>query len=411
MIHGPAYSGLTANEIQRFSNLAGSDWDIAVIGAGPAGIIASLQLAARGLKVLLIDSKAFPRDKVCGGCLNQRAWQSLSHVAVRDHCPSIPSRLMAAGASEVNRLRLNCAGREARWTLPTMHAISRRNMDSLLITTAVEMGVVFLDDTAARVIDDSAVAFRSVKLAKSDATTCVIRARTVIAADGLGHTSLSDISAFASRVAPGARMGLGTIVTDEALLFPEHELTMSVGRNGYVGLTRVEEGRLNVAAAVDAAVMKKLGPSKTVAAILESCNLPVLESLRDAKWTGTLPLTRQSETVAARRLFAIGDAAGYVEPFTGEGMSWAIVSAMQLCQLLETADLDDCQRLTATWIAQWRQQVRRKQMLCRSLATLLRYPKIAGYSLELARSLPWISQWLITRASGASLTHNYIGTA
>ena len=138
-------------------------------------------------------------------------------------------------------------------------------------------------------------------------------------------------------------IGLGTIVTDESQSYAAHELTMSVGQCGYVGLTRVEHAELNVAAAVDAWAMKQFGPAKTIAMILGNCQLPMLDSLRNAKWTGTLPLTRQSRTVAARRLFAIGDAAGYVEPFTGEGMSWAIVSAIQLCHLLDTADIEDCE--------------------------------------------------------------------
>ncbi len=402
-------SSWTSNDRNQTADLAGSDWDIAVIGAGPAGAVAAIQLAARGMSVVLLDSKAFPRDKVCGGCLNQRAWQGLQSVTVPRGKTSAPARILAAGASEVNRLRLNCLGREANWALPGMHAISRRTMDDLLIRMAIESGVIFCAETAAKVVDDAAEHFRKVQLMTPDASTCTIRARIVIAADGLGHSSLNGISAFASQVVASARIGLGTLVTDDSPSYAAHELTMSVGHFGYVGVTRVENAQLNVAAAVDTGAMKQLGPAKTIATILASCNLPMLDSLRDAKWTGTLPLTRQSQTVAARRLFAIGDAAGYVEPFTGEGMSWAIVSALQFCNLLVDTDLDDCERLTTAWIGKWRQQVRRKQLLCRGLAGLLRHPQMAGLSLAMARSLPWIPQWLIARVSGVGNT--YTGAA
>ncbi len=405
MMDSPSARPAHAARHLPLSDLANVTWDVVVIGAGPAGAVASIQMAARGQRVLLLDAKAFPRDKVCGGCLNQRAWQALQHVVVPQGQAGAPERLLAAGAAAVHRLRLNCLGREANWALPTMHAISRRTMDEVLIELAVASGVVFCEETSAKVVDDDARHVRSVRLTGADADDCTITARTIVAADGLGHSSLSDVAAFTSQVAANSRLGLGTIVVDDSQNYPVHELTMSVGRCGYVGLTRVENGQLDVAAAVDASALKQLGPATAIATILESCQLPVPASLRTAKWTGTLPLTRQSQTVAARRLFTIGDAAGYVEPFTGEGMSWAIVSALTLSQLLTTRDLDDCEQLTAAWIAQWRQHVRRKQLVCRGLTSLIRHPRLAGYSLTMARSLHWIPQWLIARASGVGYTH------
>ena len=59
-------------------------WDILIIGAGPAGAVAARQLALAGLDVLLVDRKAFPRRKVCGGCLNERALAGLARAGVLD---------------------------------------------------------------------------------------------------------------------------------------------------------------------------------------------------------------------------------------------------------------------------------------------------------------------------------------
>ena len=73
MSHLPDYGGCASTGRKHTLALAGSNWDVTVIGAGPAGTVAAIQLAARGMKTLLLDSKSFPRDKVCGGCLNQPA--------------------------------------------------------------------------------------------------------------------------------------------------------------------------------------------------------------------------------------------------------------------------------------------------------------------------------------------------
>jgi 2-polyprenyl-6-methoxyphenol hydroxylase-like FAD-dependent oxidoreductase len=109
-------------------------------------------------------------------------------------------------------------------------------------------------------------------------------------------------------------------------------------------------------------------------------------------------------------LFTIGDSASYVEPFTGEGMSWAIQDALQLSRLL-TADEKTSESLTAAWNRQWKEKLRSKQWVCRGLAALLRRPQLASVSLLMARSVPWIPQWLIAQASGVDRARMNHGVA
>ena len=386
------------------AELSQREWDAVVVGAGTAGASAALQLAARGQSTLLVEGKAFPRDKVCGGCLNQRAWMALAQLQRLAGQPTMPMQVLAAGAVPVDQMRLNCLGQEAKWSTPVMHAISRRTLDVVLVEASVGSGAVFCSETSARVINDEAAQFRSLRLTNTRGESCVVKAKSAIIADGLGHSSLSEFPEMASQVESGSRIGLGAMIDDPSDAYAAHELTMAVGRDGYVGLTRVEYGRLNVAAAVDAGAMKSRGPLAVVISILESCRLPIPVGIEKVKWMGTLPLTRTSREVAARRLFKIGDSASYVEPFTGEGMSWAIQDAVNLSELLTTADVDDCDLMMTTWNEQWKRKLKSKQWVCRGLAGLLRHPRAASVSLVAARWLPWIPQWLIARASGVERT-------
>lgn len=387
------------------SDLADQPWDVVVIGAGTGGATAAIQLAQQGRRVLLVEAKAFPRDKVCGGCLNQRAWMGLQQI---ESCGrSAAQRVQSAGSVPLDRMRLHCVDQSAEWNLPQMHAISRRRLDSVLVEMAIESGVVFCCDSPAKVIADDAADFRTIllgkagQLGKTGTTNSKVFARVVIAADGLGHPSLSELNeTIGNQVSPRARIGMGATLRLCAPEYREKVLTMAVGKPGYVGLAPVEDQQLNMAAAIDAYALKTSGPHAVVLQILEQCKLPVPQGLENAKWTGTLPLTRSSRSVAARRLFVIGDAASYVEPFTGEGMSWSISDAIQLSDLLRGVDLAHYDALSAAWSRHWMRGKHRKQWICRALTELLRHPRMASYSLVAARWLPWIPHWLISRASG-----------
>ncbi len=102
---------------------------------------------------------------------------------------------------------------------------------------------------------------------------------------------------------------------------------MACGRRGYLGLVRLEDGRLNLAAALDPCWMRVCGgPGPAAARLLAEVGWPPVPNLAEQNWRGTPALTRQARRRAAERLFLIGDAAGYIEPFTGEGMAWALAA-------------------------------------------------------------------------------------
>jgi hypothetical protein len=108
---------------------------------------------------------------------------------------------------------------------------------------------------------------------------------------------------------------------------------MMVGRQGYCGIVRLEDGRIDVAAAIDReAVRGGGGAAGAVLAVLgstpDALSPRLADALHAARYTATPPLTRRFPPSAEGGLILrVGDAAAYVEPFTGEGIGWALASA------------------------------------------------------------------------------------
>ena len=74
-----------ASQLSRDEHLIAledSEWDLIILGAGVAGAAAAILAARSGFRTLLVDAKSFPREKVCGGCLNRRAQAALERLGV-----------------------------------------------------------------------------------------------------------------------------------------------------------------------------------------------------------------------------------------------------------------------------------------------------------------------------------------
>lgn len=368
-------------------------WDVLVVGAGPAGALAAHQCGTRGAATLLVDRAAFPRGKVCGCCLNGRALAALQAVGLGD----LPT---TCGAVPLRAMELRAGTQSALLTLAGV-ALSRETFDAALVRAAQRAGAHFLPQTRAALAPGDAVADCRRTWLHGPAASVEVRARCVLAADGLGGKLLARAGLGAAPPAAGARIGVGTVV-DAALAPAQYQpgtVYMACGARGYVGLVRLEDSRLDLAAALDPEEVHARGsPGRAVAALLAGAGLvvPVLDA---QAWHGTAALTRRALRCASGRLFVVGDAAGYVEPFTGEGMAWALEAARSVAPLALAAARSWQPGLVRTWEAFYQHRTHR-QLLCRTAAAVLRRPFLARSLIRLLAHAPFLAAPVVQYLNG-----------
>jgi menaquinone-9 beta-reductase len=383
---------------ERFDGADETTWDGVVIGAGPAGALAARELALLGGRILLIERKRFPRWKICGACLNAHALACLRSAGLG----SLVERL---GGIRLDHLQVGFRNRQARLALPEGAAISRSRLDAALVEAATGAGAQFMSETQA-IVGGIRDGLRLVRLAHRG-ISFDIKARVVLVAAGLGNHCQAASTTVTSQVRPGSRIGAGCLINDAHGFYHDRTIFMAVGREGYVGTVRVEDGSLNVAAAFESALIRRHGtPGAAAAAINLEAGFPPIGGLEHAHWQGTAGLTRHAQPLGQERLFLLGDAASYVEPFTGEGIAWALASAQAVAPLAQRALERWDPQIARDWSVLYRQVISRRQLVCRAVAMGLRRPWLAAIGFEVLSRLPASAGFVVRHVNAPSTLTN-----
>jgi menaquinone-9 beta-reductase len=365
------------------------EWDLVVVGAGLSGSIAAREAARRGSRVLLVEKAAFPRRKVCGCFLNANALASLAELnltslLVNSHAPTVRGVFFSAGT------------RQAYLPLPTGAALSRAWLDTQLAREAVAAGASLLLRTEAHLIGVDSDRCR-LRLNQGDAEGEIV-SRIVVAADGLAGRLARETQDCVQSVDPRSRIGVSAATARVPEGYQPGTIQMVVGREGYIGALQVQDGHLEIAAALDPAAVKRWGPGETVHRILQHSPLPRLDGVCELDWQGTNPLSRQTSPPAGRRIFFVGDAAGYIEPFTGEGMAWAIASGAAVAGIAHQAAQGYSDDLPRQWIQMRERLLRGRMRLCRLVTQSLRYQRLTELNVAVLSHLPFLAtpviRWL-----------------
>lgn len=306
-------------------------WDVAVVGAGPGGSASAAALAALGWSVLLLDRAAFPRPKPCGECINPGGVAALERLGLLDAVLARHPASLGGWAIRSERGR-EARGRFAPHATPGL-GIAREVLDQALVEEAVGRGVVFRDRLQVLDVDpgtEGATATLQVRSTAGLQGPHTVSARMVVAADGLRSTLARRLSTV-KRPPRLRKLSLTARVRGEGP--PRHEGMLFLGPRGTVGVAPVHATLplWNVTVVVDPrtdGARVKADARRFVQAALAALPLSwsTAPTVEGGPWASG-PFDWPSARSGAGRVLFVGDAAGYYDPLTGQGIYRALRSA------------------------------------------------------------------------------------
>ncbi|MCC7061566.1 MAG: NAD(P)/FAD-dependent oxidoreductase [Planctomycetes bacterium] len=378
--------------------------DVLVIGAGPAGSTLAHQLARQGFEVRLADRKAFPRHKACGEFLSPQCLPYLQDLGVE-------AEVRAMGPMLVRGMHLNGYGQAATGRFRQLPAattpqlagfgIRRERFDELLRAASERAGAVWMprhEFVALRRANDGRVIGAQLRDAGGALIDC--EARWVIGADGVHSRVARDLS-VQRRVAWLDQFALVThfrgVTAD-----PCAEVHLLPG--GFFAATTVDEDLFSVNLVVPRRSLRERSAADWdafVASHFEGAPLlaeRLAHAERVAPWRGIGPFAHTTRAQTFPGAALVGDASGYVDPLTGEGIYFALFGARALGEALAAALAQPGKSENA--MATYR-QARRRELVPRMRASsllqrALRHPWLVRAFLKRAASWPALADLIVT---------------
>ncbi len=279
-------------------------YDAIVVGGGPAGSTTAYRLAEQGASVLLADKAAFPRDKPCGGGMTLRA--------VRQ-CPVDPSPVVEEWVDQIElRFRYRAAVVH-RASEPVVWMTQRRRLDAFLLDAARERGVEVRE---------------GVKVGIGEGNTVTVSGERLVADALVGADGANGITAKAVGLGQGIVYGVayeGNVkypVLSQARYTRRLVLELADIPGGYAWVFPKGD-HANVGVGGWQSEGPKLRDHLRRACVAHGLDPDDLEELRGHR----LPLRRPATRIAGERALLVGDAAGLIDPVSGDGMYECFVSS------------------------------------------------------------------------------------
>lgn len=383
------------------------NYGVIIAGAGPAGTSAAIHLAVRGVSVLLVEQKIFPRAKLCGEFISPECVPHFESLGVAMDMQSFNPAQITETVFYSRRGRKivvpsSWFGGVAAWGL------SRAAMDDNLMNRAKAVGVDVLEGATVTNLIEAQTGASGVKV-KTNAGEYEYRAPIVVDATGRVRALLRKVNSQQSK-------------KHKLVAFKTHILGSSGSRTaceiysypgGYGGLSMVEGNLSNLCFIVEAAHVKSAhSDPEEVMRQNVMLNRRAAHTLRHAR-ACTEWLSVSLESFGRQRpspisgLLAIGDSSAFIDPFTGSGMLMALESG-QLASEVIVRHLDKIksgvgvETLCAEYTRAYRQKFDARLRLCSMLRRVAFRPLLAQLAITVCGSNDRFRGWL-ARATRSSV--------
>lgn len=351
-------------------------YDAIIVGAGPAGAFCAWQLAKNNMKVLLIDSATKTKRKVCGEYLCPRGVELLKQhglhlFAETQFLPLFGMKIVTAQGTEVNTVFPATSGKNYGLSL------QRDIFDQHLLNKAINAGAEFHSSETFVEYKN----FQSLLLVQTNAGQ--YKSRIIIGADGRKSKVSQQIGA--QLPATNKRVALHAYLKPKET--PERFGEMHILKDAaYFGVDPIHDSEVNISLVCDGEKIRELGGSHA------TWNHYIHQSPQLLKQFGTLsnqmtlhttsPIQNSVSKMRAHNVALVGDAAGFVDPLTGEGIYNALYSADLLSRELVKEFNSSINNFTPALVryeAQYKKAIAEKSKLNRIFQWVIRHPQVVEF--------------------------------
>ena len=379
--------------------------DVLIVGAGPGGSTTAYHLARTGLDVMLVERSAFPREKVCGDGLTPRAVNALTRMGVDVEDP---------GFERHHGLRIYSRKLTLELPWPTLRSYpgyglvrTRAEFDELLARRAEKAGASLQERTeaVAPIVDGGWVTGATIRTAdEPDAEAEDVHARFVIAADGASSRFAAQAGVrrdagrplgiaarryFRTERHPGPWLEVWMDLWDDDVIMPGYGWLFPLGD----GVVNVGAGLLNTFKR-----FKDVSAHRVFDAFVRM--LPEEFGVNEASaegrtLSGPLPMGFSRSPSAVPGMLVIGDAAGLVNPFNGEGIAYAMESGELAAELIHDALVGDRPGLAHVYPAILRERYGRYYSVGRVFVKMIGEPRVMRILTEYGLPIRPLMRFLV----------------